>query len=89
MSGKTVSARLDDETVWELEFLKSSMGERKVTEILTEAIHHLYRFQRQKTQKKTAFDFLKETGFIGGTEGDERDSVDYKKHVGERTRKKR
>lgn len=88
MSGKTISARLKEKTVWELEFLKSLMGEKKTTEILTEAIHHLYVLKSQKQQKKTAIDFLKEAGFIGAIEGDENDSVDYKSYLTERTRKK-
>lgn len=88
MSAKTVSARLNEKTVWELEFLKSSMGDIKATEVLTVAIHYLYKFQSQKQRKKTAYDFLKETGFIGAVEGDEHDSVNYKKHVTERIRKK-
>lgn len=89
MGGKTVSARLNEQTAWELECLKSSMGDKKATtDVLTEAIHFFYEFQSRKQQKKTAFDFLKETGFIGAVEGDERDSVDYKKCVTERVRKK-
>jgi hypothetical protein len=87
--GRTVSARLNEKTVWELEFLKSSMGVEKTTEILSEAIHYLYTMQSQKQQKRTAFDFLKESGFIGAVEGEESDSVDYKKYVTERTKKKR
>lgn len=37
--------------------------------------------------KKVAFDFLKESGFIGATEGCESDSTDYKKHVTKKIRK--
>lgn len=88
MEGKTVSARLNKNTVWELEFLKSSLGGRKTTDVLTEAIHHLYILQSQRQQKKTAFDFLKESGFIGAVEGSKNDSVDYKKHVTKRIKKK-
>lgn len=88
MSGKTVSARLNEKTAWELEFLKSSMGAKKTTDVLTEAIHHLYTLQSQKQQKKTAFDFLKETGFIGAIEGDKSDSIDYKKQITKRIKKK-
>lgn len=89
MSGKTVSARLDEQTAWELEFLKSSMGDKKATtDVLTEAIHFFYEFQSRKRQKKTAFDFLQETGFIGATAGDETGSIDYKKYVTKRVRKK-
>jgi hypothetical protein len=88
MGKKTISARLNEETVWELEFLKLSMGNKKATEVLSEAIHHFYEFQSQKQQKKTAFDFLKETGFIGGVEGNENDSVNYKRHVTEKIKKK-
>lgn len=88
MARKTISARLNEKTVWELEFLKSSMGDKKTTEVLTDAIHHLYSLQSQKLQKMTAFDFLKESGFVGGIEGDESDSVDYKKYITKRIRKK-
>lgn len=88
MSKKIISARLDAKAIWELEFLKASMGKKKATEVLTEAIHHLYKVQSQKQHKKTAFDFLKETGFIGGVEGEENDSVNYKKLGLERIKKK-
>ena len=88
MTRKTISARLHEKTVWELEFLKSSMGDKKTTEVLTEAIYTLYALQGQKQKKTTAFDFLKETGFIGAIEGNENDSVDYKKHAAKRIRKK-
>ena len=88
MSGKTVSARLKEKTIWELEFLKSSMGHKKTTEVLSEAIHYFYQLQSQKKQKMTAFDFLKEAGFIGGTEGDNSDSVSYKSQVTKRIKKK-
>lgn len=88
MSGKTISARLNEKTVLELEFLKSSTGNKKATEVLTQAIHHLYELQSKKQQKKTPFDFLKETGFIGAVEGEEKDSADYKKYATERIGKK-
>lgn len=88
MSGRTISARLNAKTVWELEFLKSLMGDKKTTEVVTEAIHHLYESQSQNQQKKTPYDFLKETGFIGAINGSENDSTDYKKHIGKRVRKK-
>lgn len=88
MSGKTVSARLNEKTVWELEFLQTSMGNKKATEVLAQAIHYFYELQSKKQQKKTPFDFLMETGFIGAVEGDEKDSVDYKKYVSERIKKK-
>lgn len=87
MSKKTISARFDERAAWELEFLKSSLG-TKATEVLIAAVHLLYEEQSQKNQKKTAFDFLKETGFIGGTEGGENDSVDYKNYIHERIKKK-
>ena len=88
MSKRIISARLDEKAVSELQFLKSSMGDIKTTEVLTEAIHFLYASQRQKQKKKSAFDFLKESGFIGAIEGKENDSVEYKKYVTERVRKK-
>ncbi len=88
MGGRTVSARLDEKTVWELEFLKSWMGDKKTTEILTEAIHHLYATQNQK-KPMNALDFLKEIGFIGAAEGDADDSLQYKKQISKRIRKKR
>jgi hypothetical protein len=50
--------RLNENTVWELEFLKSSMGDKRTTEVLTEAIHHLYKLESQKHQKKTAFNIM-------------------------------
>ena len=55
MTRKTISARLHEKTVWELEFLKSSMGDKKTTEVLTEAIHNLYALQRQKQKKNDSF----------------------------------
>jgi hypothetical protein len=89
MSKKIISARLDEKTIWELEFLRSSMGNKKTTEVLTDAIHHLYASQSQKQQKRSAFDFLREAGFIGAIEGEENESIEYKKHITKRIRKKR
>ncbi|MBA2368617.1 MAG: hypothetical protein H0V82_06295 [Candidatus Protochlamydia sp.] len=88
MGGKTVSARLNEKTVWELEFLKTSMGDKKATDIIAEDIHCLYEFQNKKQQKKNPFDFLKEAGFIGTVEGEESDSLDYKKSVTARVKGK-
>lgn len=88
MGGKLISARINEETAWELDFLKGALGNKKVTEVLVTAIHLLYRTQSQKKQNKTPFDFLKETGFIGGTEGRKDDSMNYKKEITERIKKK-
>lgn len=78
---KIISARLSEKTMWKLEFLKSAMGNKKATEVLSEAIDHLYMFQSQKQYEKTAFDFLQDMGFIGAIEGTENDSVNYKQHA--------
>lgn len=64
--GKTVSASLKEQAIYELEFLKSSLDK----------------------QEKTAFDFLKETGFIGAAEGEKQDSTGYKKYVTQRIKQK-
>lgn len=93
MDRKTVSARLNENTVWKLEFLKSSMGGEtsatlSTTEVLTEAINQLYIVQSRRQQKKTAFDYLMESGFIGGVEGGKNDSTEYKSQVTKRIKKK-
>ncbi len=44
--------------------------------------------QSQKQKKKTAFDVLKETGFVGAIEGGKNDSVNYKRYITKRIRKK-
>ena len=72
---------------WSLEF---SLG-TKATEVLIAAVHLLYEEQSQNKQedKNPSFDFLKETGIsLGGTEGGENDSVDYKNYIHERIKKK-
>lgn len=88
MAGKTLSARLNEEMAWELEFLMSSLGNKKATEVIVAAIHYLYLQQKQKESHQTPADFLEKSKFIGGTEGGERDSVDYKKTLSERIGKK-
>ena len=42
--------------------------------------------QFEKEFHQTPADFLEKTKFIGGTEGGERDSTDYKKTLSERKR---
>ena len=88
MSGRIISARFNEASLWELEFLKETLGDKTITDILSTAVHYLYQKQCQKKKKQTAFEFLQESGFVGGTEGSKNDSVDYKKIVTERIKKK-
>lgn len=48
---------------------------------VSKAINRLYTIQSRKQQKKTAFDYLMESGFIGAVEGGRHDSTDYKNTV--------
>ena len=78
MSGKTVSARFDEEVVEELEWLKRDLGITKTTDILVAAIHFFYRNARKSSKNQTAFDYLEESGFIGSLKGKPHFSSEYK-----------
>lgn len=88
MTKKTVSARIDENIAWELEYLKKALGFKNATDVLVTAVHALYLAQDQTLLIENPIDYLKSIGFVGGAEGGPRDSTNYKKQVAKRVRKK-
>jgi len=78
MKTKMISARVDKELELQIEYLKSSLGVQTMTQVLTEAIHHLYYDSKAKAVRKTPFELLEELQLIGCLEDEKSLSTDYK-----------
>lgn len=61
-----------------IEYLKHSLGVQTMTQVLTEAIHHLYSAAKAKEACKNPFEVLEELQLIGRLEGKEHLFTNYK-----------
>ena len=80
MNELRINARLDEQAANDLEFLKDSTHANN-TEALKAALHFYADFLRNEAQRSKQA--LRDSGFIGGFEGPEDLSSNYKKYVAE------
>ena len=88
MKTKIITARLDEQVGFQIEYLKSHLGVNSTTQVLKEAIHSLYEDVKQKESQKSPFELLEELHLIGCFEGEKKLSQNYKKKFSQSLEKK-
>lgn len=85
---KIITARIDDQVGYQIEYLKQHLGIQSTTRILTEAIGSFYNDIKQEERQKTPFELLEELNLIGCFEGEKTLSKNYKKILSQSLAKK-
>ena len=81
MASERVNARLDDETVRRMEYLETRLGV-SASEVVRRALNELY--ERERVQDgASVLEVLQGAGFLGGFDGDEDLSDNYKQQLSE------
>lgn len=88
MKTKMISARVDEQLELQIEYLKRSLGVKTRTQVLTEAVHHLYEDIKEKEAHKTPLELLEELQLIGCLEVEGSLSINYKKQLSDSLHKK-
>lgn len=88
MGKRIITARIDEEVGFEIEFLKHRLGWQSTTHVLTEAVHNLYNSVKQQEAKKSPFELLEELNLIGCFEGENTLSQNYKNELSKSLSKK-
>lgn len=81
MKARVITARIDENLNFEIEFLKSSLGLTSTTSVLSHAIHTLYSMTKEKQSKKSSLEMFEEKGLMGCMEGNPKLSVNYKNEM--------
>ena len=88
MKKRTIQARIEDKTHEELEYLKKDLGMPETTQVLSFALHYLFRERKKKRSKNSPFEFMEELGLIGSIQSRVDLSDNYKEAIGKSLRKK-
>lgn len=83
MRTKVITARIDDQASFQIEFLKRHLHLPHTTQVLLRAISSLYGAVKEKEAQKTPFELLEELELIGCLEGEKDLSQNYKKVLSE------
>lgn len=81
MKAKTVTARIDEQMDFQIEYLKRHLKVQSTTQILTKAVSTLYSSVREEEIQKSPFELFEEFHMIGCFEGEEDLSQNYKKKL--------
>lgn len=81
MKAKIITARIDKQLDFQLEYLKRQFNTHNTTEILEKAISTLYNFEKEREAQKSPFELLDEQNLIGCFEGEKTLSTSYKKEL--------
>ncbi len=81
MKTKLITARMDEQEIFQIEYLKKHLRSESTTQVLRNALNCLYQDVKQKEVKKTPFELLEELHLIGSFEGEKELSIDYKKKI--------
>ncbi len=87
MTEKTISSRVKEDTLIELQFLKKELGVNQ-TAVIQSAIHLLYQSTKSKKPKMTRYKMFEQAGFIGAIEAKSNLSETYKQEIDEYLKKK-
>lgn len=79
MKEKVITARIDNDVVYQIQYLKNRLGLKNTTSVLVEAIHHLY--AQAQIPNPDPFEGLEKAGLIGCIEGKGDSSTTYKETV--------
>lgn len=83
MSEMRINARLDEQSVSDLQFLRSELGDRSVTDVLKYALKQAAQDLRDRMRAKQQKQIWRSSGFVGCFAGPEDMSVNYKKRLAE------
>lgn len=81
MSKRVITTQIDGEMEFQIEFLKRHLGAKNTTQVLSEAVQHLYNSIKQQKAKRSPFELLEELNLIGCFEGEKSLSQNYKKEL--------
>ena len=88
MKRKVITARIDEQVFFQIEYLKRHLGDTNTTHILKEAVRHLYNDVKEQEAQKSPFELLEELNLIGCFEGEEDLSINYKNVLSQSLTKK-
>ena len=88
MSETRITARLDEQTAEDLQFLRQSLGEVSITQALKHAVHSAAREIRDRQRARRQKQLWRDSGFAGGFSGPEDLSANYKHYLAERLEEK-
>lgn len=88
LKAKIITARIDEQIVLQIEYLKRHLNVRNTTNVLKEAVANLYKSVKQREEQKSPFKLLEELHLIGCFEGEENLSITYKKELSDSLSKK-
>lgn len=81
MKSRTIQARIEDQTYEELEFLKKDLGMHETTQVVSFALHQLFKERKRNRAKKTPFEMMEELGLLGAVQGPSKLSETYKEKL--------
>jgi hypothetical protein len=81
MNELRINARLDEKLSKDLQFLRKELGNKSITAVVKYSIQKLAQELRDSTQAKRQKQLWLESGFVGGFEGPENLSSNYKQHL--------
>lgn len=81
MNGLRINARLDEKLSKDLHFLRKELGNKSITAVVKYSIQKLAQEVRDNTQAKRQKQLWLESGFVGGFEGPENLSSNYKQYL--------
>lgn len=88
MKTKIVTARINEQIGFEIEYLKRHLNVQSTTQVITEAVTNLYTYVKEKKSQKTPFELLEELHLIGCFEGEKGLSQTYKEEISNSLSKK-
>ncbi len=83
MSTARINARLDEETARDLEFVRETLGGLSVTEAVKYALKQVAEDIRDRERARVQKQIWIDSGFVGGFEGPEDLSTNYKQYFAE------
>lgn len=84
MSDMRINARLDEQTAYDLQFLRQELGDTSVTDALKYALQRAAQELRDRVKAKRQKQIWRESGFIGSSSGPEDLSTHYKQYLAQR-----
>lgn len=79
---KTISSRVKDDTLMEIQFLKKELGVNQ-TAVIQSAIHFFYQTTKSKKPKTSRYKMFEQAGFIGAIKEKRDLSETYKQEIDE------
>lgn len=88
MVKKIITARINKDVDFQINFIKNHLGVESTTQVLTQAVNNLYDVIKEKEVKKNPFEILEELNLIGCFEGEKTLSENYKEELSDSLKSK-